>query len=48
MTKKEDFNEWADTPIRPMRRSLSIRSVKNLDKKTIPSKVEIKNEASVQ
>ena len=46
MTKKEDFNEWADTPIRPMRRSLSSRSVKNLDKKTIPSKVEIKNEAS--
>ena len=46
MPKKEDFNEWADTPIRPMRRSLSCRSVKNLDKSktvekalaTIPSK----------
>ena len=43
MPKKDDFNEWADTPIRPMRRSLSSRSVKHLDKnkatsveKTIP------------
>ena len=32
MPKKDDFNEWADTPIRPMRRNLSSRSVKNLDK----------------
>jgi len=45
MPKKDDFNEWADTPIRPMRRSLSSRSVKNLDKSkavekalSIPSK----------
>jgi hypothetical protein len=45
MPKKDDVNEWADTPIRPMRRSLSSRSVKNLDKKktvekalAIPSK----------
>lgn len=32
MPKKDDFNEWADTPIRPMRRNLSSRSVKHLDK----------------
>lgn len=49
MPKKDDFNEWADTPIRPMRRSLSSRSMKHLDKNktvekalAIPSKEEAK------
>ena len=42
MPKKDDFNEWADTPIRPMRRSLSSRSMKNLDKsKTVEKALAI-------